>query len=118
LEHLRYRIDGAWPELNDSSWLSGVALFDKLEDYDYQFVWGVLSAFPKGTTPILSGEPFADGNDELWSDNPKKQMENSLFEIVCWDSSATLFIGLDTVLANNLIKNAPSIVSLVSKNEK
>ncbi|MDN3612585.1 hypothetical protein ACODM8_18775 [Vibrio ostreicida] len=109
-------IEGAWPELDDPSWVRGEALSSKLQEYDYQFVWSVISAFPKNTEPFTTDEPFADGNQGFWQGEPEKQLKNSLFEIVCWDSSATLFIGLSDVLGNKLVANAPGVKDLNKEN--
>ena len=109
-------IEGAWPELADPSWILGQDLSDKLNEFDYQFVWAVCSAFKKGTNALVTDEPFADGNAEFWTGRPLKQLEESLFEIVCWDSSATLFIGLPEYLAERLLRNAPGIKDLDKEN--
>ena len=111
-------IDGAWPELDDPSWVTGIELKSKLEEFDYQFVWAVLSAFPKGHYKQLSDKPYADGNPHFWKGMPEKQMDSSLFEIVCWDSSATLFIGLPTEMGEKLVSNAPGIKDLDKENAK
>ncbi|CAM3206531.1 hypothetical protein [Vibrio neptunius] len=105
-------IDGAWPELDDPSWVTGQELAAKISEFDYQFSWAVISAFPKGTRPFTTDEPFADGNSIFWEGIPEKQLKNAVFEIVCWDSSATLFIDLPSDLAKNLVANAPSIKDL------
>jgi len=86
-------IEGAWPELDDPSWVLGEMLSSKLNEFDYQFVWSVISAFPKGTEPFTSNKPFADGNPEFWKGEPKKQIQSALFEIVCWDSSEPYLLG-------------------------
>ena len=111
-------IEGAWLDLDDPSWLEGEELASKLEEFDYQFVWAVISVFPKGSKPFVSDKPFADGNHEFWNGNPEKQLQDSLFEIVCWDSSATLFIGLPEHLAIKLQANAPGIKDLNKENEQ
>ena len=110
-------IEGAWPELDDPSWVLGEVLAAKLEEFDYQFVWSVVSAFPKGADPFTTEIPYADGNPKFWEGVPEKQLKNSLFEIVCWDSSATLFIGLSNELSNKLLSNAPGIKDLNKLNE-
>ena len=111
-------IDGAWPELDDPCWIKGEDLKAKLDDFDYQFVWAVLSAYPKGSKKFLSDKPYADGNPEFWQGSPQKQLKDALFEIVCWDSGATLFIGLPLELGDKLIKNAPGIKDLDKENEQ
>jgi hypothetical protein len=109
-------IEGAWQELDDPSWVLGSDLAAKLNEFDFQFVWAVISVFPKGAKQLLSEKPFADGNQEFWEGSPKKQLADSLFEIVCWDSSATLFIGLPEELAKKLLNNAPGIKNLDEMN--
>ncbi|GEM77643.1 hypothetical protein C1141_16045 [Vibrio agarivorans] len=111
-------VDGGWDELDDPSWVEGEELARRLCEYNYQFVWSVISAYPKGTSPFTSEKPYADGNSDFWSGIPKKQLENSLFEIVCWDSSATLFIGMPDELQKSLLKNAPGIRDLNKENER
>lgn len=111
-------IEGAWPELDDPSWVCGEELALKLKEFDYQFVWSVISAFPKGTEPFTTDTPIADGNPEFWKGEPEKQLQDSLFEIVCWDSSATLFIGLPDVLGKRLVANAPGIKDLNKENRR
>lgn len=105
-------IDGGWSGIPDPCWITGYGLVEKLQEYDYQFIWAVLSAFPKGTEPRLNPEPYADGNTSFWNGSPKKQLQGAIFEIVCWDSSATLFIGLPEELATNALKNIPGIKKL------
>jgi len=105
-------IDGGWEGINDPCWVKGKMLEEKLSEYDYQFIWAVFSAFPKDTKPFLSDSPHADGNEELWKRESEKQLKTALFEIVCWDSSATLFIGLPEMLSQNLQKNASGIKDL------
>lgn len=110
-------IDGGWTPLEDPRWVTGQELKSKINEFDYQFNWAVISAFPSGTTPRLSQEPFADGNPDFWKGIPKKQLEDSLFEIVCWDSSATLWIGLSDELGMRVLKNAPGIIDLDELNK-
>jgi len=111
-------IDGGWMGLNeDPCWVTGDELKVHLEPRDYQFIWSVISAFPRGTKPFTSEEPYADGNPQFWQGIPKKQLEESLFEIICWDSSATLFIELPEELQHSLLRNAPGIKDLNKENE-
>ena len=111
-------IDGGWDSINDPKWVTGKELNSKIAEYDYQFVWAVISAYPLGTQPRLSDLPFADGNPAFWTGVPEKQLTDSLFEIVCWDSSATLFIGLSDELGQKVLKNAPGIMDLDELNKK
>ena len=111
-------VDGGWTPLEDPRWVTGKELKSKINEYDYQFAWAVISAYPTGTQPRLSEEPYADGNPDFWNGIPKKQLNDSLFEIVCWDSSATLFIDLPDELGIRVLKNAPGITDLDELNRK
>lgn len=109
-------IDGGWLPLEDPRWIKGEDLNSKIKEKDYQFIWAVISAYPKGSKLRLKEFPYADGNPDFWYGNPKKQLKDSLFEIVCWDGSATLFIGLPEELGKLIVKNAPGIKSLNEEN--
>ena len=99
-------VDGAWTYIVSPCWLSGDEVRTKIVEFVWQFRWAVFSAYPKGFTPFLSTKPYADCNKSFWTDSPSKQLDDSIFEIVCWDSSATIFIGLSDSLANKILKNA------------
>ncbi|MEZ6116842.1 MAG: hypothetical protein R3C28_09755 [Pirellulaceae bacterium] len=65
-----------------------------------QFNWSVLSALPfdadvDPTAIPREAVPYADGNPDFWHGSPRPRYTDALFEIVCWDSSATLLIGTD-----------------------
>jgi hypothetical protein len=76
-------------------WVSGEELADILQRKDLQFNWAVFSAVPKGFRSVVMNPPYADGNSEYWNGQDiAPQLVSALFEIVCWDSSATILIGL------------------------
>ena len=110
-------IVGGWAGLSDPAWVTGKELKATLAKQDYQFIWAVFSAFPAGTEPSLTDAPYADGNPDFWNGSPSKQIPNSVFEIVCWDSSATLFIGLPDELGKSVLTNAPGVKGLDKFNE-
>lgn len=99
-------VDGGWLNIVSPCWLSGDEIRIKIDEFDWQFRWAVFSAYPKGFTPFLSTKPYADCNTSFWTESPSKQLDDSIFEIVCWDSSATIFIGLPEDLAKKILKNA------------
>jgi len=43
----------------------------------------------------LSVEPYADGNPNFWIPEPQIQHPLAEIEIVCWDSTSTLFLSKD-----------------------
>ena len=78
-----------------SGWMTGEELEVALATPNLQFIWAIFSAFPKGTKFEVPDEPCADGNPEYWSNaNLKPQLPGSLFEVVSWDSSATILVGV------------------------
>jgi hypothetical protein len=111
-------IHGGWQEMEDPCWISGDKIRKKIDEFDWQFIWAVFSAYPKGTKAFHSEIPYADGNPNFWSGSPVKQLEGSLFEIVCWDSSATLFIGMPDNLGRNLLRNAIGALDLDKFNKR
>ena len=80
-------------------WYTGEELSQRIEENEIQFIWGVISAVKKRNRPIVADSPYADGNSDLWNiPNIKPQLPEALFEIVSWDSSATILIGLNDEL--------------------
>ena len=113
-------IDGGWLQDSGPVWITGRGLKSKIDSFDYQFIWAVISAYPLGTKPKLSNDPYAYDNPNFWTGIPSKQLDDSIFEIICWDSSATLFIGLSEEFGHRVLKNAPGIRDLdeLNKNHK
>lgn len=84
-----------------------------------QFAWAVFTALPKGARPRVAPEhlPYADGNRTLWIGSPKPQCPQALFEIVCWDSTYTLLIGLNDRLAASFRIAFPTVLDLDAYNQ-
>lgn len=84
-------------------WTSGDKLTELVYQNDIQFIWAVLSAFNKNITVDFDDRtflPYADGNSRLWINEPKIQHPRAEIEIVCWDSTLSLFLTRDHDLAN------------------
>ena len=93
---------------NADQWMTGEGLQRLIDEHEIQFIWAVFSAVPKGARPEINGAPFADGNSRYWDDiQYAPQLESALFEITCWDSSATILAGITPEMAINF-KNAYS----------
>ena len=90
-----------------SAWLTGEALAQVLTP-GLQVNWGVFSAFPVGQRPVIANPPWADGNPDFWTvpDMPV-QAPGACFELVCWDSSATLLIGISAEQAARFMRTYP-----------
>lgn len=86
-----------------SVWITGKELLELVENNNIQFIWGVISAFYnniKLDVDKMLFKPIAEGNKQLWSNNPKIQQENASIEIICWDSTATILMSRDNNIAN------------------
>ena len=85
------------PELGSGDcWLKGAELAGALQRNGLQFIWAVFSAFVPGHgNYAVKTPPVADRNQRYW--RPPEvvpELPEAQFEIVCWDSGATLLIGL------------------------
>lgn len=81
------------------TWIAGDELAALLETR-IQFIWAVFSAFPLGMRVAVDDAPFADGNPAFWqSPQVAPQLPGACFEVVCWDSSATILVGVSEAQA-------------------
>lgn len=89
---------GKIPWGEESAWISGEDLTDIVNEYEIQFIWGVLSAFSKDVkySDVMKYPlPYADGNGELWNEDVKLQHPLAEMEIVTWDSSLAILMTED-----------------------
>ena len=79
----------------EDQWVSGEELAALLQAKEIQFIYAVFSALPKGFRPVCIVAPSVSDNQSYWSGvDIVPQLEGALFEIACWDSSATILINL------------------------
>lgn len=79
-----------------------------LENEDFQWIWGVFSAFPKDISKekVLKFElPKAEGYGGVWQNSVCIQHPLAEIEIIAWDSSMTVFISKDDDIADLLKRN-------------
>ena len=102
------------PELSGGSrWFDGDELSRVLETDHLQFDWGVFSAVPRGMRYPVESDPFADGNPAYWqAGDIVPQLPGALFEIACWDSSATILVGLSREHAAAFLAAFPEAMPL------
>lgn len=83
-------------------WHSGSDLESTIQSNDIQFIWAVFSAFPIGERIEVKDEPYIYDNPEYWNgSNVRPQLNGALFEIGCWDSSATILVGIAPEMESN-----------------
>lgn len=104
-------------QLQNNMFISGKQLFDLVTKNKIPFSWGVFSAFEKIPDMIEPEIPYADMNSDFWNGSPKPQAKEAIFEIVCFDSSCTLFIGVNENIGNKLVQLYPDIKDLDKENK-
>lgn len=83
-------------------WYSGFEFEKVISENDIQFIWAVFSAVLKGSRSEVADAPYVEGNPDYWNaSNPTPQLAGAMFEIACWDSSATILVGIDSTMAEN-----------------
>lgn len=99
----------------------GESLTKLIFSHDIQFIWGVLSALPKDVEidlKQLAVTPYAQDNPTFWSSNPQIQHPLAVAEIVCWDSSLTLFLSKHQVLEKRFRTYFPEAIDLHEYNRR
>ena len=89
-------------------WITGDEFTEMLENEDFQWIWGVFSAFPKNIIKedVLTYElPKADGYKELWQNPISIQHPFAEIEIIAWDSSMTVVISKNDDIVDLLSKD-------------
>ncbi len=105
----------------DYVWISGVELKNRLCLDDFQWIWGVLSGFPKNILleDILKYQlPYANGYAGFWRDPIGLQHPLADIELVAWDSSCTLFIGKDETVIEKILTIYHQAEDLENDNER
>lgn len=95
-------------------WISGRELQASLA-HGIQFIYGVFSAFPKGYRRTIEASPGVYDNANYWSGGVvSTQLPDALFEIACWDSSATILVGLPEQASIAFVERYPAAKRLES----
>jgi len=99
----------------DDQWFSGEELASFLRDNTVQFIWAVFSAVPMGYRVVPTAVPFVEDNPDYWNGGePAPQLEGALFEIACWDSGATILIGMPSKSAHAFMARYPDTKPLAT----
>lgn len=100
---------------SEDQWMEGHTLQNFIDQNEVQFIWAVFSAVPKGYRRTVPSAPYIDGNPHFWNGKEMApQLDGALFEIACWDSSATILVGLPPTLEKNFKLTYSDASSLVS----
>lgn len=87
-------------------YITGENLTKLVAKENFQWVWAVLSGFEKciELSDILKYDlPYADEYKGFWEKPLSLQHPLAHIEIVCWDSSLTLFLSEDKKLVNSFL---------------
>jgi len=100
---------------SDDQWIDGHSLERFIGENTVQFIWAVFSAFSKGTRFVVDRPPTIEDNPRYWSGSEiTPQLSGAAFEIACWDSSATILIGLPVDAERRFKARYPDACSLIS----
>ena len=108
------KVSGEW------CWMTGEELTGMVDGENFQWIWGVLSAFPKDITKDMVLEyklPKADGNEKIWQNPISLQHPLSVMEIIAWDSSMTIFISRNNDIVEKLVARNPLAEDLEEYNK-
>jgi len=84
-----------------------------LNAQNIQFIWAVFSAVPVGFRRRIKNIPFVNISPFYWNGSAiNPQLKGANFEVACWDSSATILVGLIENLAKNFLNSFPDAVEL------
>lgn len=86
-------------------WMTGTELTEMVSYYDFQWIWGVFSGFPKNVTKhevLQYNLPIANGNQRIWKNPISIQHPLAVIEMIAWDSSAAVFISKNDNLVAKL----------------
>lgn len=103
----------------ESCWLTGEALTAMVEREDFQWIWAVLSGFPKEVPleRVLEHPlPYADGYEGFWKNPLTLQHPLAEVELVPWDSSATLVLSTRKELVEDYRRFSPLSEDLAQYN--
>lgn len=100
---------------SEDNWVTGEALERFITENEVQFVWAVLSAFPRGTRFQIETPPNVQDYAGYWSGiEVTPQLNDALFEIAAWDSGATILVGLPAEAVEQFKVAYPDAKSLIS----
>lgn len=105
------------PLASSPALVTGTDLDRILHSRNIQFVWAVFSALPVGSRPEKFEAPYADCNPQFWYGSPRPQLADAEFEIVCWDSTCCLLIGVSEELAAQFREAFPEVLDLDQQNQ-
>jgi hypothetical protein len=101
--------------------LSGDELTDIVTKNKIQFVWGILSAFDKSINIDVNNlliVPSFDGEWRYGGEDVHPQHPLAVAEIVCVDSSYTIFLSKDEDLSNRFLRHFSDAQDLHQWNSK
>ncbi|MCM1161728.1 MAG: hypothetical protein NC412_10930 [Roseburia sp.] len=106
---------------NEYCWIAGKDLLKILYTEDFQWVWGVFSAFSKEVklNEVLNYSfPYADGYKGFWKNPISIQHPLAKMEIVAWDGLIILAISKEKKDIEAIMKNKAEAEDLEDYNKE
>lgn len=102
-------------------WISGKQLTEMVNEENFQWIWGVLSAFPPNISleEVLKYQlPEADGYSGFWKNPISIQHPLAEIELVAWDGSLTILISKKDTIIEEFQRNSPLSEDLEKYNKR
>lgn len=103
------------------AWLTGEELTQIIDKENFQWIWAVLSGFPKSVTleeVLKHNLPNVDGCGEFWKSTISIQHPLADIEIVPWDSSLVLIISKSDIIIESFMRCFPLAQDLATYNNQ
>lgn len=104
---------------NEYCWIKGKDLMKILKSENFQWIWGVFSAFShkvKLSDVLNYSFPYADGYKGFWKNPISIQHPLAKMEIVAWDGSIILVISKENQVVETIMKRKTDAKDLESYN--
>lgn len=91
----------------EACYVTGEELTQIIQQEDFQWIWGVLSAFSKSVSEeqiLQYALPEAEGNSRIWHRPVTLQHPLAELELIARDSTETVLISKDDTIAERLIQ--------------
>lgn len=89
---------------NTKLWMTGEQLTRLVHRYEIQFIWGMLMGFEKSEAVdvgALAMQFYSNAYEGWWQLESTMQHPKAKIEIICWDSTLTLFLSKDQTVVES-----------------
>lgn len=97
----------------DYLFIKGRELYRIVKNYDIQWIWGVFTAIYKDLEEDHISRNFPKSNSEAyWKGDLAIEYPEGVFQIIAWDSSASLFVSDEDSISEKFLQSFPDALDL------